>query len=188
MIQIGKIGIESTVEEAHYDLIQKSGYNLSEESKEFLNHPILKKIKNINIYTNEKAKEKMLIVGNKKVALQVFSKKLTYVKYLEWYVLLLKIFYSSGYSKSKVDFPKSEKTIDYISAVDYKHNMSFFIADKIQEDEIQIVLVTISPENFGFNVNNNGYVKKNFIKKDEEISFFDVLSIAGGVAGFASLF
>lgn len=62
-----------------------------------------------------------------------------------------------------------------------------FIADKIQEDEIQIVLVTISPENFGFNVNNNGYVKKNFIKKDEEISF-DVLSIAGGVAGLASLF
>lgn len=34
----------------------------------------------------------MLIVGNKKVALQVFSKKLTYVKYLEWYVLLLKFF------------------------------------------------------------------------------------------------
>ncbi len=65
---------------------------------------------------------------------------------------------------------------------------SLFIADKIQEDEIQIVLVTISPENFGLNVKSNGYVKRNFVRKDEEISFFDVLSFAGGVAGLASLF
>ena len=188
MIQVKKIGIESTVEDAHNSLIQNHGFKISEDGKEFLNHPVLKKIKNINIYENEKNKEKMLIVGNKNVALQVFTKKLTYVKYLEWYVELLKIFYSSGYSKAKVDFPKSEETIDSISAMDYKSNMSFFIADKIKEDEVQIVLVTISPENFGFNVNNTGYVKRNLIKKDEEISFFDVLSIAGGVAGFASLF
>lgn len=188
MIQVKKIGIESTVEEAHNILIKNHGFTISDNGREFLNHPILKKIKNINIYENQQNKEKMLIVGNKNVALQVFTKKLTYVKYLEWYVGLLKIFYSSGYTQPKVDYQKSEETIDFISAMDYKNNMSFFIADKIQEDEIQIVLVTISPENFGLNVKSNGYVKRNFVKKDEEISFFDILSFAGGVAGLASLF